>query len=282
MRSRKRDTVRAERQSRPRQPSAHAAEAIGEVLVLRRAEEVRVLGVAGGLPVAGLQLERAQRAAHPGVDGVVVEAAVLVAVAEGREAVDAQRGRGDARAEAFLLPGQVRARAARAVAARLDAGAELRARGAAARDDVDDPADRLRAVQRGARALHDLDALDQFRGDVLQRRAPRGAGVHPHAVDQHERVVAVGAADERRRHLAGAAVARDLDAAVVAQQLGDVERVAALDRRAVDDHHGRQRLRGADRAARGGDDHVVQLHAVGEGGLKEQDGDRGCGRPRHA
>jgi hypothetical protein len=133
----------------------------------------------------------------------------------------------------------------------------------------------LRAVQRGARALHDLDALDQFRGDVLQRRAARGAGVHPHAIDQHEGVVAVGAADERRRHLAGAAVACDLDAAVVAQQLGDIECVAALDRGAVDDHHGRQRLRGADRAARGGDDHVVELHAVGEGGLNEEDGDGG-------
>src|SRR5690606_40137840 len=80
----------------------------------------------------------------------------------------------------------------------------------APRDDVDHAADRVRAEQGGARSLDDLDALDELGRDVLDGRATDGAGVDAHAVDQHERVIALGAAHEHGRRLARTALAPDV------------------------------------------------------------------------
>src|SRR5258706_16456203 len=69
-------------------------------------------------------------------------------------------------------------------------------RRAGASDDVDDAANGVGAVEAGTRSLDDLDPLDGFGLDVLQRRPAKGSGVDAHAVEQHSGVITVGAAQE--------------------------------------------------------------------------------------
>src|SRR4051794_2641240 len=85
---------------------------------------------------------------------------------------------------------------------------------AALGDDLDDPRRRVGAVQRRRRwTLHDLDALDVFRIQIVQptdalatgarrpptavsTRAVRDARIDAHTVDEHERIIRQG--DGRR------------------------------------------------------------------------------------
>jgi hypothetical protein len=53
----------------------------------------------------------------------------------------------------------------------------------AASEQLDHAADGIGAVQGRARPLHDLDALEGFWCDVLQRGAADGAWIDAHAVD---------------------------------------------------------------------------------------------------
>ena len=107
-------------------------------------------------------------------------------------------------------------------------------------DDVDHAADRVAAVDRRARSLDDLDVVDEVRVDVLDGGVALRARIDAHAVDQHDGLVGVRAADEQRG--LGAAAAHHVDAGVEAQQVADVAARRALDRVAVDDDGRRQRL----------------------------------------
>ncbi len=128
---------------------------------------------------------------------------------------------------------------------------------AGARDDVDDTTDRVGPVETGACALDDLDALDRFGLDVLQRRAADGARIDSHPVDQHRGVIAFRAAQEDRGRLSGAAVACYLDAAVADKERCQVARQRVIDLLARDyyDRHGEFIDRGC-RSRRGNDDFV--------------------------
>ena len=85
-----------------------------------------------------------------------------------------------------------------------------------------DAADRVRAVQCRARALDDLDALDELRRDVLDGRGADRAGIDAQPVHQHQHVVRFRAAQEQRGLLAGPAEPRDLDARHEAQRIAEV------------------------------------------------------------
>ena len=227
-----------------------------EVLVHGREEKVRVLARAFRTPVAQRDAGRADVRGDLRVDAQVVEAAVRVVGRAGRETVaveprytEVELGRacGDAAVHAGL---------ARVVVAVADFRRPALAC-AAARDHVDDAADRVRAVEGRARALHDLDALDERRRDVLQRGEPDGARVDAHAVDQHQRVIALRAADEHRGRLPRPAVAREVEARVEAQQVGGVACDRALDRVAIDHDDRSEHFLDRGRDARGSDDDVT-------------------------
>ena len=108
-------------------------------------------------------------------------------------------------------------------------GAEVAARSLVAPgDDVDDATNRIAAVQRRTRTFHHFDPLDELRCDVLQRRRADRAGIHAHAVDQDQRVIALRAANEHGGGLAGAATAHDIHACMKAQHFSDIECDAAV------------------------------------------------------
>ena len=126
---------------------------------------------------------------------------------------------------------------ARALAADGGVAAEVRVAFAAPRHDVDHAADGVGAVQAGARAAQDLDALRLGQADRGQVGLAERGRTHAHTVDQHQRVAGAAAADEHAGALPGSAVARQLDAAFAAQQVLDRVGAAGADALAVDDHH---------------------------------------------
>ena len=93
---------------------------------------------------------------------------------------------------------------------------------AAARDDVDDAAHGVGAVEAAHGAADHLDALDVLGGEVGEVELAVGGVVGLDAVDQDQRVVALGAADAHLREIAEAAAAADGDAGQAAQGLGGV------------------------------------------------------------
>ena len=90
---------------------------------------------------------------------------------------------------------------------------------ALAGENLHHAADGVGTVQARHRPAHDLDALDLLQRDLFQRRGPGSGRHHAHAVDQHDRLVAVGAADEQRGLAAVTAVAGKFDAGFAGQQL---------------------------------------------------------------
>ena len=144
---------------------------------------------------------------------------------------------------------------------------------AASRDHVDHAADRVGAIQRGTRAFHDLDPLDVGGVDALQRREPDRARVDPHAIHQHQRVIAVGAAHEHGRGLPRPAVAAELEPRVEAQDVSRVGGTAALDRVAVDHQDRDQHFLQRNRHARRGDDDLL----FGQDRVSRQRQRRQCG-----
>ena len=143
------------------------------------------------------------------------------------------------------------------------AGADAQVRGVtgpvATGEDLDHAADGFGAIQAGTRTTHDLDALDQFDRQVLQRGQARGGRADAHAVDQEQHVVRVGTAQEHRRLLAESALVGQVDAGAAAQQLGQGTRLAALDLRAVDHFDRGQRVIDGDRGAGTGDHDLVEF-----------------------
>ena len=113
--------------------------------------------------------------AHLRIAGLVVVVAGVVAALERRKAIGSLVGIAAAGPEMFAEHAAgVRGHDLRVVAA--GRGVQRCARGGAgARDDVDDAAYGIGAVEAGARALDDLDALDRFGLDILERRAADGA-----------------------------------------------------------------------------------------------------------
>src|SRR4030095_9953364 len=87
------------------------------------------------------------------------------------------------------------------------------------RDDVDDAADRVGAVERRLRPTDDLDAVDQVGRDVGEVGLPRRRALDPDAVDEDLNLVGVGAADADVGNLADAARAADLDAGHGAKEI---------------------------------------------------------------
>ena len=71
-----------------------------------------------------------------------------------------------------------------------------------AREDLDHAADRVRAPVARARTAHDLDALDRIERQLLERERAGVGRRRAHAVDQHQHVIGVRAAQEQRGLLA--------------------------------------------------------------------------------
>ena len=67
---------------------------------------------------------------------------------------------------------------------------------ATAGEDLDHPANRLRAIKSRARPAHDLDALDLLHWNVLQGGGATGGRAHLDAIDQHQQVIRIAAAQE--------------------------------------------------------------------------------------
>jgi hypothetical protein len=90
-------------------------------------------------------------------------------------------------------------------------------------------ADGVGAVQRGQRAVHDVNVVDvrQWQGGPVGGARRRRANAD--AVDQHHALLGVGAADEYGRRGARAAISHHLDAALLLQQVDEVRRAGAHD-----------------------------------------------------
>ena len=128
---------------------------------------------------------------------------------------------------------------------------------AAAREDLDHAAHRLRAVQGRQRPAHDLDALDLRHRDIPDRRHAIGRRADLDPIHQHQHLARAGAAQEQARDLARPALVVDGKAGLAAQQVGERGRLQALDLGAVDDGARGERV-GAAIAARAGHDDAIQ------------------------
>ncbi len=97
-------------------------------------------------------------------------------------------------------------------------------------DDIDHAPDGVGAPQRTLRPAQNLDARNAGIEQVLELEL-RGAGrvVDLDAVDQHQGLVALGAADADLGQAADAARAIDGDAGDVAQHVGDHPALAVLE-----------------------------------------------------
>ena len=217
-------------------PAVAAAGA--EVLVARRIA-IRLVGEAAG-------------EGRGGADAAGVDAAgVLAARAQVVPALFAAAGQPELAAQQLVGAGGERQRRFEAAVARAAAG-----------EDLDHAADRIGAVEAGARAAHDLDAFDLLHRNLLERGQPRADRSHPHAIDQQQGVGGIGAAQEQRSLLAVAAGVGEAHAGQAGQQVGDRHRLQPLDVGAADHAHRRQRVADVDRRARGGDDHRLQRNGA--------------------
>ena len=131
-----------------------------------------------------------------------------------------------------------------------DAGRQAILR-AGARENIDDAADRVRAVQGRARTLDDFDAFNRFWRYILNRGAAKRAWIYAHAVDHDDRMVAVRTAHEQTRRLSWAAIARHFEACVLCKNFADVARQRTLDFLARNDHYRYVNFRNGRRVARG-------------------------------
>lgn len=201
--------------------------------LVRGAElEAVVVVLAVGVPHRGAQRqpieqEQLARGVHGEVPGRVVFAPRIA-----RDVVAAVMPPGDRDREAPRRAPAPEEHVARegAVGSGLAPAADLEAvRGARLLgDDRDHAAHRVRAVERGLRAAQHLDALDvrgQQPAEIILAVLRR---VRLDAVDQDQRVAALGAADADLRDAARPAGAVDGDAGQRAQRVGDVDGLAAL------------------------------------------------------
>jgi hypothetical protein len=124
------------------------------------------------------------------------------------------------------------------------------------RAELDRAAEPARAVERGGRAAHHLDPLEQVGVDEQAAVVPR-VEVLPHAVEQHGDVGPVEAAEAR--HLAGAPRAADrFDARRIAQHVVDRRGAGALHLLAADHRDLARVLEGFERVRGRGDGHRLE------------------------
>src|SRR5262249_14084777 len=141
---------------------------------------------------------------------------------------------GASREASLALPG--------AVGAATDAQRRCQRALALACEDLDDAADGVRAVQARARTAHDLDPIDLIDWQVLKRRRARRYPADAETVDEHQRLVGLGAAYENRADLAEPAGIGYLDTRKAIEQVLNRTRLQALDIIARDHGDRGQRL----------------------------------------
>jgi hypothetical protein len=100
--------------------------------------------------------------------------------------------------------------------------------------DLDHTTDSVGAVKARARTAHDFDVVDLLHRKLLERRQPGGDRTDPHAVDQHQRMSGVGAAQKQRRLLADAAGLRKRHARQAVEQIDHRYRLQPFDIGAAD------------------------------------------------
>jgi hypothetical protein len=150
-----------------------------------------------------------------------------------------------------------------------DVAAEVGCPVAAPGDDVDHAADRVGAIQAGARTAQHLDALHLGQADARQVGLAQRRRANAHTVDQDQRVAGGAATDQHAGALPGAAVARELDAAFAAQQVFKRIGAGGADVVAVDDHDVGDHAVQRGRRARADD-----LHSGTRVGLRLREGQR--------
>ncbi len=207
-----------------------------------------------------------------------VDAIAVAGKTVGVQRVDAQRIGPD-----VVAARHRRLRRDRAVAARLHRHRAMRRLTALAGDDVDDAAHRVRAVERRLRPAQHLDALDVDGGEIaeIERAVGRRRIADAHAVDQHQGLAGVGAAQADLGHGADAAGFVDVEAGDAAQDVGEAFRSEFRDLGAGDDRHRGAGLadRLLDPIGRHGD--FGQFVGASEARRRQRDGDQGGpSRPR--
>ena len=110
-------------------------------------------------------------------------------------------------------------------------------------EHLDHPTDGVGTVQTAHRPGHHLDAFDLAHRDVLEGAGAGGGGLQAHAVDQHQGLIGIGAAQENRGGLAGTAGRRHLDPAELTQHLAQCHRAAGLEFARTDHARRRQAVR---------------------------------------
>ena len=140
---------------------------------------------------------------------------------------------------------------------------------AAPGDDVDDAAHGVGAVEAAHGTADHLDALDVLGGEVGEVELAVGGVVGLDAVDEHQRLVALRAADAHLRQVAEAAAAVDGDAGQAAQRLGGMAHL--LGAQLLAGHHRHRVADGIGGNAGHGALGTVRRHALGLPG--------GSGRP---
>jgi len=122
------------------------------------------------------------------------------------------------------------------VRAALSAPARFEAATRLGTDDVDDATDCLAAVQRRLRTAQNLDAGGVADEEVAKvvAAAREGRIVHEDAIDDHDRVVTLGTADEDRGRLADPAGACRVDPRSLGEQIGQHHRLTGPDSRRIE------------------------------------------------
>ncbi len=157
-------------------------------------------------------------------------------------------------------------------------------------DDVDHAADGVRSVQAAGGAAQDLDAFDQSRVEGLQPGPARQQFRGAHAVDQHQRLAGIRAAQIDAADGLLPARCRELHARRPPNDFGDAVAACLGQLLRPDDGDVAHRVGQGFRAAAGGDDDVLQRRhgGVGGGGLgrggqgKQTAGGRKAARGREA
>ena len=181
-----------------------------------------------------------------------------------------------------LLPGDARLRVPGVVGAVARADVARERPAAATREHLDDAADGIGAVEARRGSAQDLYPLDLVERNRLQGRGARRRRGEPQAIDQHQRLVAVGAAQEHAGHRTGTAVLHDLHARLALQEIGQSLRTRARDFLGSDHRDVGQHVADRLRLARGGHRHGGQRRGCRRiDRLREREiGGRGCAQNR--
>ena len=173
------------------------------------------------------------------------ESGLLVAVVVFENAVGVLAAQGEGVGEGVGAAGEGALPAAGGEAACVKGQSTAGRAGAPPGEDLDDAADRVGSVQRRPRSPDDLDALDVVGGEGPEVEGAAGL-VHGDAVDEHLDVVGLAAAQEDRGDRAEGAATDHCHARHAPERVGDVLDPGALQLHPLDDRrvggHGPGRL----------------------------------------